>query len=111
MSLIALAEAIDRLVEAKQAYVTESESAATVSALSAAHASEIKALCESLGWPVNLFDSADEPWACAETPDPDFAPFRVIIQKPVAPDNTLRLLSIMPLLNGWKVATPHSVGR
>lgn len=93
MSLIALAEAIDRLVEAKQAYVTESESAATVSALSAAHASEIKALCESLGWPVNLFDSADEPWACAETPDPDFAPFRVIIQKPVAPDNTLRLLS------------------
>lgn len=93
MSLIALAEAIDRLVETKQAYVTESESTATVSALSAAHASEIKGLCEPLGWPVNLFDSADEPWARAEAPDPDFAPFRVIIQKPVAPANTLQLLS------------------
>ena len=93
MSLIALAEAIDRLVETKQAYVTESESTATVSALSGAHASEIKALCETLGWPVNLFDSADEPWVSAEALDPDFAPFRVIIQKPVAPANTLRLLS------------------
>lgn len=93
MSLIALAEAIDRLVEAKQAYVTESESAATVSALSAAHASEIKVLCEPLGWSVKLFDRADEPWGNAETPDPDFAPFRVIIQKPVAPANTLQLIS------------------
>ena len=93
MSLIALAEAIDRLVETKQAYVTESESAATVSALSAAHASEIKALCEPLGWTVSLFDSADEPWVSAEAPDPDFAPFRMIIQKPVAPANTLQLLS------------------
>lgn len=93
MSLIALAEAIDRLVETRQAYVTESESAVTVSALSAAHAAEIKALCELLDWSVNLFDSADEPWGGAEVPDSDFAPFRVIIQKPVAPANTLQLLS------------------
>lgn len=93
MSLIALAETIDRLVETKQAYVTESESAAMVSALSAAHAAEVKALCELLGWSVNLFDSADEPWVSAEVPDSDFAPFRVIIQKPVAPANTLQLLS------------------
>lgn len=93
MSLIALAEAIDRLVETKQAYVTESESVAAVSALSAAHASEIKGLCEPLGWSVNLFDSANEPWPSAEAPDTDFAPFRVIIQKPVAPANTLQLLS------------------
>ncbi len=93
MSLIALAEAIDRLVEIKQAYVTESESIATVSALSAAHASEIKILCEPLGWSVRLFDSADEPWDSVEAPDPDFAPFRVIIQKPVAPADTLQLIS------------------
>lgn len=93
MSLIALAEAIDRLVETEQAYVAESESAATVSSLSAVHAAEVKALCEPLGWSVSIFDSADELWVSAEIPDSDFGPFRVIIQKPIAPPNTLQLLS------------------
>lgn len=93
MSLIALAEAIDHLVETKQAYIKESEGAATVSALSAAHASEILALCEPLGWQVKLFDRADELWAGTEAPDPDFAPFRLVIQKPDAPVDALQLLS------------------
>lgn len=93
MFLIALAEAIDRLVETKQAYVVESESAATVSALSAEHASELKALCEPLGWSVDLFDSAGELWVSVEAPDSNFAPFRIVIQKPAAPANTLQLLS------------------
>lgn len=93
MSLIALAEAIDRLVETKQAYIKESETIATVSALSAAHASEILALCEPLGWPVTVFDSADELWAGADAPDSDFAPFRLTIQKPDVPADTLQLLS------------------
>lgn len=93
MSLIALAEAIDRLVEAKQAYIAESESAATVSALSPTHASELLIACESLGWGAELFDRADELWASAEPPDINFAPFRLVIHKPTAPANTLRLLS------------------
>lgn len=93
MSLTALAEAIDRLVEAKQAYIAESESAATVSALSSTHASELRVACESLGWTAELFDRVDEPWANAEAPDPEFAPFRLVIHKPSAPANTLQLLS------------------
>jgi len=93
LSLIALAEAIDRLVETKQAFVAESESAVTVSALSAAHASELKVLCEPLGWPVELFDRVNEPWVSAEAPDSGFAPFRLVIQKPTSSANTLRLLS------------------
>lgn len=93
MSLIALAEAIDRLVETKQAFVAESESAVTMSALSASHATELKVLCEPLGWPVELFDSAGELWVSAELPDPGFAPYRLVIQKPASPANMLRLLS------------------
>lgn len=93
MSLIALAEAIDRLVETNQAFVAESESAATVSALSVEHASELKALCEPLGWSADLFDSAGELWVSVEAPDSDFAPFRIVIQKPTTQANTLQLLS------------------
>lgn len=93
MSLIALAEVIDGLVETKQAYITESEGAATVSSLSAVNASQLMALCEPLGWPAELFDRAGELWANADTPEPDFAPFRLIIQKPAAPADTLQLLS------------------
>lgn len=93
MSLIALAEAIDCLVETGQAFVAESESAVIVSALSATHASELKVLCEPLGWPVELFDGVGESWDSAEAPDPGFAPFRLVIQKPASPANTLRLLS------------------
>ena len=93
MSLIALAEAIDRLVESNQAYVAESESAVTVSALSAAHASELKTLCEPLGWSADLFDSAGELWVSVDVPDSDFAPFRIVIEKPAAQANTLQLLS------------------
>jgi len=93
LSLIALAEAVDRLVETKQALTTESENAVILSALSATHASELKALCEPLGWSAELFDSAGEPWVSAEAPDPGFAPFRLVIQKPASPANTLRLLS------------------
>lgn len=93
MSLIALAEALDRLVETDLAYIKEAERTATVSALSAAHAAEISTLCGSLGWQVDLFDRANEPWGRDETPDPDFAPFRAVIQKPAAPVDTLQLLS------------------
>lgn len=93
MSLIALAEAIDRLVEAGQAFVAESEVAANVSALSPTHVAELRASCEQLGWSVEIFDSAGEPWDSAEAPDADLAPFRLAIQKPNAPPDTLQLVS------------------
>jgi heme/copper-type cytochrome/quinol oxidase subunit 4 len=93
LSQIPLAEAIDRLVDSHQALVTESEDAVVVSALSAEGVSELNALCESLGWPQELFDKVGERWDSSESPDPDFAPFRLVIQKPAAAVDTLQLLS------------------
>lgn len=93
MSLIALAEAVDRLVDGHQAFVAESENAATVSALSAEHASQLTKLCEPLGWRCELFDRANEVWDQASDIDPEFGPFRIIIHKPTAADDTLQLLS------------------
>lgn len=93
LSLIALAEEIDRLVEARQAFVVETEGAVTVSALLAAHASELRVLCEALEWPVQLFDGAGAEWAPADAPDPALGPYRLAVQKPAAPRDTLQLLS------------------
>lgn len=93
MSLIAIAEAIDLLVETKQAYIKESETIVTVSALSSEHASSILALCKPLEWPVSVFDSANEIWSDIDALDSNFAPYRLAIQKPNAPTDTLQLLS------------------
>ena len=92
MSLIALAEAIDHLVATGQAYIAESEGAATASNLSVAHAGELIALCGSLGWRTQLFDSADGLWEEGEL-DANFQPFRLVIDKPATADNTLQLLT------------------
>lgn len=93
MSLIELAEAIDHWVESNQAYVVESGYAATVSAVSAEHASQVIVFCRTLGWDVNVFDSANEEWVSDEPLEAGFSPFRVAIQKPVSPDNSLQLLT------------------
>lgn len=93
MSLIALAEAIDRLVDNKHAYISESETIVTVSALSVESAQEVLVLCKPLGWPVTAFDRADELWADSDSLEYDFSPFRLVIQKPSAPEHTLQLLS------------------
>lgn len=93
MSPIALAETIDRLVEANRALVTEAAATATVSALSAADAVDLLRHCQQLGWVANLFDSDGAPWSEAEPPHQDFAPFRLTIDKPIPPDDTLLLLS------------------
>ena len=93
MFLISLAEAIDRLVETQKAHISESERAVTVSALSVENASELIALNIHLKWSMEIFDRADEVWNLAEALDSDFAPYRLVIQKPAAPANTLQLLS------------------
>lgn len=93
MSLIALAETIDRLVEANRAFIAESESVATVSALSADNASELMQFCSALGWSAELFDRAGDLWPNDASPEIDFEPYRLAIQKPSAPADTLQLLS------------------
>jgi len=93
LSLILLAETIDSLVEARQAFVAESEAIVTVSNLSAINSSELRTLCGSLGWHTQLFDSADEVWQDSERPSSGFAPFRLVISEPSSPADTLQLLS------------------
>ena len=92
MSLIALAEAIDRLVDNNQAFIAESEGAAIVSNLSVEHVDELIELCAPLGWITQLFDSADELWGSDEL-EADFQPFRLVIEKPAAAEETIQLLT------------------
>lgn len=92
MSLIALAEQIDRLVEDGRAFVAESPDAAIVSNVSAAHIDLLLALCSPLGWKTQLFDRAGELWE-EETLDADFQPFRLVIQKPASADDSIQLLT------------------
>lgn len=93
MSQIALAEAVDGLVEAGSAFVAESEAVVTVSGLSAERASAVRILCGRLAWPSSLVDSAENPIHPDDAPDPDFGPFRLAIEKPTSPAGTLRLLT------------------
>ena len=93
MSVILLAEAIDRLVEAGEAFIVETETTATVSGLSAANTATLLSLCNALAWAIGLFDSAGSVWSLEEHPDQDFGPFRLSIQKPVPAEDTLQLLS------------------
>jgi hypothetical protein len=91
--VILLAEAIDRLVDAGEAFVVEAETTVTVSGLSAADTASLMSLCDALAWGIDLFDSAGSTWSLDERPDQDFAPFRLSIQKPVPAEDTLQLLS------------------
>ena len=91
--MILLAEAIDRLIHADEAFVAETETTVTVSGLSAANTATLMSLCDALEWVIGLFDSAGGAWSLGERPDQDFAPFRLSIQKPIPPEDTLQLLS------------------
>lgn len=93
MSAIALAEVIDALVESQRAFVVETEQAVTVSGLSAADAGDLETRCAALGWVHARFDSAGEACAPEAAIDPDFAPYRLVIQKPGAAEDSLRLLT------------------
>lgn len=91
--MILLAEFIDRLVDGSEAFIAETEMAATVSGLSAANSAALIALCNDSGWAISVFDSAGSEWLLDEKPDQDFAPFRISIQKPAPPEDTLQLIS------------------
>lgn len=93
MSQIALAEAIDQLVEANSAFVAESETVVTVSGLSGEHASLLSALCAETGWEASLVDRAGNVVPVEEAPDEDFGPFLLTIEKPASPAETLQLLT------------------
>lgn len=93
MSRIVLAELIDQLVVVGRAFVVESEVAVTVSGLSAEDFADLRGRCGDLAWACEAFDSAGQPWSENDAPDPEFGPYRIVVQKPVAPANTLRLLT------------------
>lgn len=93
MSLIALAEAIDHLVETHHAHVTETEDVVVVSALAPESSHDLYTRCVHLGWPAQLFDRAGDEWPTDEPPTDAYGPFRLTIRKPAAPADTLQLLS------------------
>lgn len=93
MSPITFAEAIDALASAGRAFVAEGEGSVTVSGLSTPDAAALRAQAGALGWPRELFDREQQAWAAEAAPDPDFAPFRLVVRKPDAPADTLRLLT------------------
>ncbi|WP_296246383.1 hypothetical protein [uncultured Stenotrophomonas sp.] len=93
MSRIALAEAIDRLVETQHAHVTETDDVVVVSALAPEPALDLCTRCSQLGWHAELFDRAGDAWPANEPPVGAYGPFRLTIRKPAAPAGTLQLLS------------------
>lgn len=93
MSRIALAEAVDRLVEMQHAHVTETELAVVVSALAPQPALDLRTHCLQLGWHAELFDRAGEAWPTDEPPADAYGPFRLTIRKPEAPEGALQLLT------------------
>lgn len=93
MSRIALAEAIDRLVETQHAHVTETESVVVVSSLPPESALDLRTRCSQVGWRADLVDCAGDAWPIDEPPTDAYGPFRLTIYKPTAPADTLQLLT------------------
>ncbi len=97
MSLITLAEQLAALAAQASAHIHESDDNVTVSNLSADATLAIFATCLGLDWTCSAFDQEHTP----TEPDnivEDFEPFRVTIQKPHHPDETLDILTSVGLL-------------
>lgn len=96
MSLITLANQLGVLAAQANAHVHESDDHVTVSNLSSEATLEILVNCLGLGWTCTAFDqehTLTEP----ENIVKDFEPFRVTIQKPHRPDETLDILTLVGL--------------
>lgn len=98
MSLIALAERLSALATQANAHIHESDDSVTVSNLCADATLAIFATCLELGWACAVFDQENNPTE-PENIVEDFEPFRVTIQKPHRPDETLNILTSAGLLH------------
>lgn len=91
MSIANLAARLDDL-DAAGAFVTEGEASVTVSNLTTAVAAEILELCAAIGWQARAYDGAGTEWRIHALDDA-YAPFRIELEKPAAPEGVLRLLT------------------
>ncbi|MCW2317605.1 hypothetical protein M2322_003169 [Rhodoblastus acidophilus] len=92
MSVTALAELLDRLLQERRAFLKEADDTVTPSGLSLDVVHEILRLCYALGWRAQVFDSAGSVWT-EEQLSEDLSPFRVVFKKPPAPDGCLQILT------------------
>lgn len=91
LSAKSLAARLDGLAAAG-AFVAEGDETVTVSNLPVDDARAVLEELRDLGWPSEVFDPANTPWAL-DTLDADFEPFRVAFTKPAPPDGVLRILT------------------
>lgn len=96
MSVANLAARLDRL-DAVGCFVTESDDIVTVSNVPMVDALSVAADCRALGWSVSVEDAAATEWLIEDLDDA-FAPFTLIVEKPVARDGLLRLLTNVGLV-------------
>ncbi|PTT65184.1 hypothetical protein DBR34_02970 [Stenotrophomonas sp. HMWF003] len=104
-----LAEAIDRLVEAGGALVTETVDITVVSQLSAANADALTALCAELDWTIELYDRAGELLERNQATHEEFSPYRFHLKKPPAAPGVLRLLTRAGLRRALQEGQPAPV--
>lgn len=98
MSAKPLAELLDGLHAAKEAFVAEAPNSVSVSNLSVESARNVLALINSLGWEATCFDSANTKWSAHELSD-EFAPFRINFSKPDRRDGSLLILTNVGFLS------------
>lgn len=91
MSERALAETLDLLAGQGQGYLTETAETVTMSGLSGANTRLIVNGCSILGWPTSVFDSESTP--SDNDINEAFAPYRILLDKPPAPEGVIRLLT------------------
>lgn len=113
MSLILLAELVDRLRATDGAFIVESADSVTVSNLLVEATRTVLRHVETLGWTHTAQDSEGTSWGIDDLSE-HFAPFRVTIDKPQRPDGTLVILTNSGFANFLRVghtATEWRVAR
>jgi len=88
-----LASQLDAWVVAGRATVGETSDVLSAYGLSAADTHTLVRWIADLGWPLSIEDAAGNAFA-VENVEPDFAPYRLSITKPRAPDQVLRLVTL-----------------
>lgn len=102
MSLILLAEHVDRLRTTDCAFIVESADTVTVSNLLVEATQTVLRHVETLGWACTAQDSEGTSWGIDDLSE-HFAPFRVTLHKPQRPDGTLVILTNFGFANFLRV--------
>ena len=91
LSVASLAQQLDAL-DLGAAFVTEGEDVVTVSNVPTVDALDLGRRCRDIGWVVRVEDREENAWPLDDLDD-EYAPFTVVINKPVGPAGVLRLLT------------------